>query len=51
MKRYFVYGKEISQQRAEEIQRKNSEYMNSMNFEQIAKCKFVFTMNAEVISL
>lgn len=44
MKRYFVDGKEISEQEAKEIEAKNQEYINSKDFALIAKCKFIIVI-------
>lgn len=41
MKRYFVNGIEITEAEAKEIERKNSEYLNSGNFEDMFKIKFI----------
>lgn len=41
MKRYFFNGEEITKERAEEIEKQNQIYLNSGDFEQIAKCEFI----------
>lgn len=41
MKRYFLYGNEISEQEAKDIEEKNKEYMGSNDFSLWAKCQFV----------
>ena len=41
MTRYFLYGKEISEQEANEIVARNREYIKSGNFELMMKCEFV----------
>ncbi|WP_303224065.1 hypothetical protein [Butyricimonas faecihominis] len=41
MKKYFVNGKEISEQEAIEIEIKNNEYMASGDFSLWAKCQFI----------
>lgn len=45
MKRYFVNGKEISEQEAKAIEVKNQEYMNSSDFSLWAKCEFITVIN------
>lgn len=45
MKRYFVNGKEISEQEAKAIEVKNQEYMNSNDFSLWAKCEFITVIN------
>lgn len=45
MKRYFVNGKEISEQEAKAIEAKNKEYMNSNDFSLWAKCEFITVIN------
>lgn len=45
MKRYFVNGKEISEQEAKVIEVKNQEYMNSNDFSLWAKCEFITVIN------
>ena len=44
MKRYFVNGKEISQE-AKAIEAKNQEYMNSNDLSLWAKCEFITVIN------
>ena len=41
MKRYFVDGKEITKQEAELIEKKNNEYLNSGNMEDMLNIKFI----------
>jgi hypothetical protein len=41
MKKYFVNGKEISEQEAKAIEAKNAEYISSMDFSLWAKCEFI----------
>lgn len=41
MKHYFLNGQEISQAEAQEIQRLNCEYMNSGNFSDLLKIRFI----------
>ena len=41
MKRYFVNGKEITKQEAELIEKKNNEYLNSGNMEDMLNIKFI----------
>lgn len=41
MKRYFVEGKEITEEEAMEIKRKNDEYFNSGNINDFFKIKFI----------
>lgn len=41
MKRYFVNGKEITKQEAELIEKKNNEYLNSCNMEDMLNIKFI----------
>lgn len=45
MKRYFVNGKEISEQEAKAIEAKNREYTNSNDFSLWAKCEFITVIN------
>ena len=45
MKRYFVNGKEISEQEAKTIEAKNQEYMNSNDLSLWAKCEFITVIN------
>lgn len=46
MKRYYVNGKEISEQEAKAIEAKNREYMSSTDFSLWAKCQFIVVVNA-----
>lgn len=41
MKRYFLNGAEITEEQAKEIEKQNQIYLNSGDFEQIAKCEFI----------
>lgn len=41
MKKYYVNGKEISEQEAKVIEAKNAEYMSSTDFSLWAKCEFI----------
>lgn len=41
MKKYYVNGKEISEQEAKAIEAKNAEYMKSTDFSLWAKCEFI----------
>jgi hypothetical protein len=41
MKKYYVNGKEISEQEAKTIEAKNAEYMSSTDFSLWAKCEFI----------
>jgi hypothetical protein len=41
MKKYYVNGKEISEQEAKAIEAKNAEYMGSTDFSLWAKCEFI----------
>lgn len=41
MKHYFLNGKEIPQAEAQEIQRLNREYMNSGDFSDLLKIRFI----------
>lgn len=41
MKRYFVNGKEITKKEAELIEKKNNEYLNSVNMEDMLNIKFI----------
>ena len=45
MKRYFVNGKEISEQEPKAIEAKNQEYMNSNDLSLWAKCEFITVIN------
>lgn len=45
MKRYFVNGKEISEQEAKATEAKNQEYMNSNDLSLWAKCEFITVIN------
>ena len=45
MKRYFVNGKEVSEQEAKAIEKKNNEYMSSNNLSLWAKCEFITVIN------
>lgn len=41
MERYFLNGKHITEQEAKDIKTRNQEYLNSGNWDLIAKCEFV----------
>ena len=41
MKRYFVDGIEITEEKAKEIEKNNREYLASGDFEQMLKIKFI----------
>lgn len=41
MKKYYVNGKEISEQQAKAIEAKNAEYMASTDFSLWGKCEFI----------
>lgn len=41
MKRYFLNGKQITEQEAKTIEARNQEYLNSRDWDLIAKCEFV----------
>lgn len=41
MKKYYVNGKEISEQEAKAIEAKNAEYMSSTDLSLWAKCEFI----------
>lgn len=45
MKRYFLDGKEISEQEVKAIEAKNKEYMSSNDFSLWAKCQFIVVIN------
>ena len=45
MKRYFVNGKEESEQEAKAIEKKNNEYMSSNDLSLWAKCEFITVIN------
>lgn len=44
VKKYFVNGKEISEQEAKAIEAKNAEYMSSTDFSSWAKCEFIMVV-------
>lgn len=46
MKKYFVNGKQISEQEARDIEAKNKEYMSSRDLSLWAKCQFIIVINA-----
>lgn len=46
MKKYFVNGKQISEQEARDIEAKNKEYMSSQDLSLWAKCQFIIVINA-----
>lgn len=39
--RYFIDGKEVTKEQAEEIRRKNNEYFSSENIEDMQKIEFI----------
>ena len=41
MKRYFVDGKEITEEEAKEIEKQNSKYFNSGDMIELLKIKFI----------
>lgn len=41
MKKYFINGKQISEKEAKAIEKRNKEYMNSGDWNLIAKCEFI----------
>lgn len=41
MKKYYVNGREITEQEAKTIEARNAEYMSSTDFSQWAKCEFI----------
>ena len=41
MKRYILNGKQITEQEAKTIEARNQEYLNSGDWDLIAKCEFV----------
>ena len=41
MKKYYVNGKEITEQEAKAIEARNAEYMSSPDFSLWAKCEFI----------
>lgn len=41
MERYFLNGKQITEQEAKTIEARNQEYLNSGDWDLIAKCEFV----------
>jgi len=45
MKRYFINGKEISEQEAKAIEARNKEYINSNDISLWAKRKFITVIN------
>ena len=45
MKRYFINGKEISEQEAKAIEARNKENINSNDISLWAKCKFITVIN------
>ena len=45
MKRYFINGKEISEQEAKAIEARNKEYINRNDISLWAKCKFITVIN------
>ncbi len=47
MKRYFVNGKEISEEEAKAIETKNQEYMSTTDFSLWAKCEFIIVISVD----
>ena len=45
MKRYFINGKEISEQEAKAIEARNKEYINSNDISLWSKCEFISVIN------
>jgi hypothetical protein len=45
MKRYFINGKEISEQEAKAIEARNEEYINSNDISLWSKCEFISVIN------
>lgn len=45
MKKYYVDGKQITEQEAKEIEAKNKEYMSSNDLNLWAKCQFIMVVN------
>lgn len=45
--KFFLNGKEISQQEAKEIEKKNKEYMNSGDFSLMLKCQFITVIRVD----
>lgn len=45
MKKYFIEGKEVSEQEAIDTERMNKEYMESGDFDLMLKCKFIIVIN------
>lgn len=41
MKRFFVNGKQVTENEVKAIERRNKEYMNSGDWNLIAKCEFI----------
>ena len=46
MKRYFVGYKEITEAEAKEIERKNLEYLDSGDMNEMLKIKFIVVINS-----
>lgn len=44
MKRYFAYGKEVSEQEAMAIEKQNQEYLNSSDMQDWLKCEFIMVI-------
>lgn len=45
MKKFYLQGKEISEQEAKAIEAKNKKYINSNDISLWAKCKFITVIN------
>lgn len=45
MKRYFVNGREISEQEAKAIEARNKEYMSSTDFNLWLKCEHIIVID------
>ena len=45
MKKYFLDGKEITEQEAKEIEARNNELLKSTDIAVLAKCKFIIVID------
>ena len=45
MKKYFLDGKEITEQEAKEIEARNNELLKSTNITDWAECKFIIVID------
>lgn len=45
MKKFYLQGKEISEQEAKAIEARNKKYINSNDISLWAKCKFITVIN------